>query len=66
MLDELWFCYKDMIITPKAVDTSTPAQRATVISAFVDASALLGSSERSSINASLCSTPTIAAQKEEL
>jgi hypothetical protein len=45
MLDELWLCYKDMIVIPTAVDISTSAQRATVINAFDDAPALLGSSE---------------------
>ena len=52
MLDELWYCYKEMIIAPEAVDTSTSTQRASVINACDDAPALLGSNERFLINAS--------------
>jgi hypothetical protein len=66
MLDELWFCYKEMVIAPTSVDTTTSAQRASVISALDDAPSLMGSSERSAINTNLCSTPTVAEQKEEL
>ena len=64
MLDELWFCYKDMIISPTEVDASTSSQRAAVVASY--APSLLGTSERSSISSSLCSPLTEAAQKEEL
>ena len=66
MLDELWFCYKDIIIAPTAVDTSTSAQRSSVVTALDAAPSLMGSSERTELNSNLCTAPTIAEQKEHL